>query len=133
MPDYKVYAVRVDENFNWTSTKYRKVDLEELDKILKYYGNKVKELCSNGSQGAMTMWAYFKSRIDSGCYSDMINAYELLTDDSKSLVDREHEFRQTYEQYRELWAIRYYCSLENFYRKKALEAEETLKKYGGDI
>jgi hypothetical protein len=132
MSNNKVYAVRVDEDFNWTPTRFRKVDLEELDRILKVYGNTVKDICSRGSQGAMTMWAYFKSRIDSGCYSDMINAYSLLSNDNKSLVDREHELRHAFEQYKELWAIRYFGSLENYFRKKASEAEETLKKYGGN-
>lgn len=130
--DLSKYAVRVDIYNKWTPTQYRYVTRDELDDIIKIYGNEVKEICSRGSQGAMTMWAYFKSRIDKGCYSDMINAYSLLAIDNKSLVDREHELRHAFEQYKELWAIRYFGSLENYFRKKASEAEETLKKYGGN-
>lgn len=130
--DLNKYAVRVDIYNKWTPTQYRYVSRDELDTIIKIYGNEVKEICSRGNQGAMTMWAYFKSIIDSGCYSDMINAYRLLSGDNISLVDREHELRHAFEQYKELWAIRHYGSLSEYYLKKAKEAENTWKKYGGD-
>ena len=123
------YFIRVDEYNNWTPAKYRKVTCEELDSILDLYGDKVLRLCSNGKQGSMTMWAYFKNRISSGCYSDMINAYQLLSDDNRSLVEREHEFRHAYEEYLELWRIRYFGSVEEYYLKKAEEAAENIKKY----
>lgn len=133
MPNLNTYLVRVDNYNKWTPTQYRRVTRDELDEIIQFYGNAVKDICSGGSQGAMIMWAYFKSSIDKDCYSDMINSYQLLANDNKSLVAREHEFRQIYEQYMELWAIRYFGSLDNYYKKKASEAEETLKKYRGDL
>lgn len=123
------YYVQVDEYKKWSSGKYRKVTADELDELLKVFGDKVLNLCSNGSEGAMAMWACFKSRINGGCYSDMINAYRLLTDDSKSLVDREHELRHAWDEYEELWRIRYFGTVENYYLKKASEARERYEKY----
>lgn len=75
------------------------------------------------------MWACFKSRISSGCYGDMINAYSLLTDDYKSLVDREHELRHAWYHYMELWQIRYYGTVEEYFLKQAATAKEHLSKY----
>ena len=125
----EAYFVRVDEFNKWTPCKYRKVDADELDKILEEYGKKVLEICSNGQRGAMAMWACFKSRINGGCYGDMINAYRLLVDDSKSLVDREHELRHAWEEYNELWRIRYFGSVEEYHIQKAKEAKEQMEKY----
>lgn len=123
------FLVRVDIYGKWTPTDYRKVTKEELDELIDTYGGKVKELCSSGERGAMTMWAYFKNKIDKGCYSDIINAYRLLNDDSKSLVEREHEFRHLFDQYTELWRIRHYGSVEKYHLAKAEEAKGDLIKY----
>ena len=110
-----MYFIRVDVYNKWTPCEYRKVSKEELDNILEDYAGKLKSICSCGERGAMTMWAYFKNKLDKGCYSDIINAYRLLCADNKSLVDREHEFRHLYDQYRELWQIRYYGSVEEYH------------------
>lgn len=123
------YMVQVDENLIWTPCKYRKVTCDELDSILDTYGKKVLALCSNGKIGAMTMWAYFKNQISGGCYGEMINAYSLLTNDNKSLVDREHEFRHVWNIYEELWKIRYFGSMENFYLERVKEAKEYFENY----
>ncbi len=109
--------------------KYRKVNAEELDEILKKYGDRVLSICSSRSRGAMTMWACFKSRINSGCYSDMINAYTLLSDDPKSLHEREHELRHAWDEYEELWAIRYHGTLEQYYLDEAKKAREHAERY----
>ena len=123
------YYVPVDEHNHWSPVKYRKVTADELDKLLDIFGERVLKICSNGSEGAMAMWACFKSRINGGCYSDMINAYRLLTDDSKSLVDREHELRHAWDEYETLWQIRYFETVENYYLKQASEAKERYEKY----
>lgn len=123
------YLVHVDAHNNWTPCTYREVTADELDKILEAFGNKIMRICSNGKNGAMTMWACFKSRINGGCYHDMINAYRLLSDDSKDLVTREHELRHLWNQYEELWRIRYYGTVENFYLQRAKESKEELDKY----
>lgn len=125
----KQYLVPVDQCGNYTPCKYRKVNEAELDSLLDKYGKKVLRMCSNGTQGAMTMWACFKSRIDGGCYHDMINSYCILTDDSKSLVDREHELRHAFAQYEELWRIRYHGTVENYYLERAKKAGEHYRRY----
>ena len=127
--DTRVFLVRVDENGKWTSTKYRKVGVKELDEILDKYRAELRRICGNGKQGAMTMWAFFRNKIDGGCYSDLINAYDLLGDDSKSLVDREHEFRHLFNQYEELWQIRYHNSVEEYHLGKAEDAKKKLDDY----
>ena len=129
MTDKKEFLVPVDEHGNWTDGKYRKVGRDELDKIVKQYGGKVLSICSNGKNGAMAMWACFKSRINGGCYSDMINAYDLLADDSRNLVEREHELRHLWDKYEELWAIRYYDTLENYYLEQAAMAREYFERH----
>jgi len=129
MTDKREFLIQVDEYGNWTDGKYRKVSAEELDKILEQYGARVLSICSNGKEGAMIMWACFKSRINHGCYSDMINAYRLLSDDARSLVDREHELRHLWDKYEELWAIRYHGTLENYYREEAEKAREYAERY----
>lgn len=129
MSKREFYYVRVDKNNNWTSTKYRKVTDKELDKIIIYFKNKILQICSNGSQGAMTMWAYFKNLTCAGCYNDIINAYSLLSNDYKSLVDREHEFRHLWNQYRELYKIRYYGSVEEYHLAMAKNAKNDFEKY----
>lgn len=73
MTDKREFLVQVDEYGNWTEGKYRKVNAEELDEILKKYGDRVLSICSSRSRGAMTMWACFKSRINSGCYLSLIH------------------------------------------------------------
>lgn len=123
------YYVRVDERGKWEPCKYRKVTCDELDKLVDDYGKTVLRMCSYGTQGVMAMWACFKNCIDGGCYSDMINAYRLMSGDSKSLVDREHELRHAYKQYEELYRIRYYGSVEQYHLKMAEEARERLCKY----
>ena len=129
MTDKREFLVQVDEYGNWTEGKYRKVNAEELDEILKKYGDRVLSICSSRSRGAMTMWACFKSRINSGCYSDMINAYTLLSDDPKSLHEREHELRHAWDEYEELWAIRYHGTLEQYYLDEAKKAREHAERY----
>ena len=129
MAKKEYYMVRVDENGIWTPCKYRKVTREELDKLVEDYGKKVLALCSNGNIGAMSMWACFKSRICSGCYSEMINMYRLLSNDNKSLVDREHELRHMWYQYEELWQIRVAGSVADYYLKKAEESKEHFENY----
>lgn len=123
------YYVRVDEHGNWTPSSYRRVTADELDVLVDKFGKIVLSICSRGAQGAMAMWACFKSRICGGCYDDMINAYRLLTGDSKSLVDREHELRHAYENYQELWCIRYFGSVEEYHLKKAEESREHFNRY----
>lgn len=123
------YYVPVDKNNRWTPCNYRKVTCEELDKILQVYREEILKMCKNGSQGAMTMWAYFKNVTCSDCYGDMVNAYSLLSNDHKSLVTREHEFRHMWNNYQELWRIRYFGTLEEYYLKKAAEAKERMEKY----
>ena len=129
MTDKREFLVQVDEYGNWTEGKYRKVNAEELDEILKKYGDRVLSICSSRSRGAMTMWACFKSRINSGCYSDLINAYALLSDDPKSLHEREHELRHAWDEYEELWAIRYHGTLEQYYLDEAKKAREHAERY----
>ena len=123
------YYIRVDEKGLWTPCKYRKVTREELDKILDTYGKKVLAICSNGTIGTMSMWACFKSRICSGCYSEMISMYQLMSNDTKSLVDREHELRHMWYQYEELWQIRVAGSVENYYLNKAEESKKHFENY----
>ena len=125
----KTYLVRVDERKEWTPINYREVTKEELDDLLEVYGGKVLSICSNGKQGSMSMWACFKNHISKGCYSDLINAYRILSDDNKSLVDREHELRHAWNQYIELWRIRHFGSVENYYLEKANEAKEYFERY----
>ena len=129
MAKKEYYMIRVDEYGNWTPCKYRKVTGDELDKILNTYGKNVLGLCSNGKNSAMIMWAYFKNIISSGCYEDMINAYRLLSNDNKSLVDREHELRHMWDNYQELWRIRYFGSVENYYLEEANDAREFFERY----
>lgn len=122
------YFVRVDKWKHWTSDKYHEVTCEELDALLDHWGKEILSIVSNGRKGVMAMWACFKSRINGGCYSDMINAYQLLTDDHQSLVDREHELRHKWKEYEELWRIRYYGSVHNYYKEKAKEEEAQYNK-----
>ena len=129
MEKREFFEVRVDENNKFTPCKYRKVSCEELDKMLEFFGARVLRICSTGNKGAMAMWACFKSRINGGCYSDMINAYELLSADNESLVSREHELRHAWKQYEELWQIRHFGSVENYHLKKAEEARKEYEEY----
>lgn len=126
------YYAQVDPNTNcysWTEGKYHKLTLEQMDDALKKWGDKILNIVSNGKEGAMAMWACFKSRINYGCYSDMINAYRLLTDDHKSLVDREHELRHAWNHYEELWQIRYYGTVENYLKEELERAKERYQRY----
>lgn len=123
------YYIQVDKYNKWDPGHYHKVTADELDKILDHFGSIVLRKCANGAEGAMAMWACFKSSINGGCYSDMINAYRLLTDDPKSLVDREHELRHAWYQYKELWQIRYYGTVENYYLEQAKKAKEYCERY----
>lgn len=123
------FFVQVDQYKKWSPGKYREVTCDELDELLEHFGNRVLRMCSNGSEGAMAMWACFKSNINGGCYSDMINAYRLLTDDSKSLVDREHELRHAWNEYKELWQIRYYGTVEAYYLEQAQKAKEYRERH----
>lgn len=129
MNEKKQFLVQVDAHKRWTPGTYRVVTKEELDDLLSHYGGTILRLVSNGERGAMAMWACFKSNINGGCYGDMINAYRLLTDDSRSLVDREHELRHLWYQYEELWRIRYYGTVEAYHLKRAAEAKEHYDKY----
>lgn len=130
------YFVRVDKYGVWTPTEYREVTRDELDSLIIKFGNRVLDICSRGQEGAMIMWAFFKSRIRNGSYEDMINAYRLMSTDHKSLVDRETEIRHLWQQYEELWQIRYYRTVEEYYLKKAEEARQLrdshLKNEGGN-
>ena len=127
------YYIEVDEYGKWQYGKYRKVTADELDIILDDYAGKILKICSKGNKGAMIMWACFKSRLCGGCYHDMINSYSLLTDDSKSLVDREHELRHLWEEYETLWQIRYYGTVEQYYLDEAAKAKEHYEKYIGKV
>lgn len=129
MNEQKQFWVQVDAYKHWTPGTYRSVTKDELDALIDHYGGTIMRLVSNGEQGAMAMWACFKSNISGGCYSDMINAYRLLTDDKKSLVDREHELRHLWKQYEELYRIRYYGTVEAYHLKRAAEAKERFEKY----
>lgn len=129
MNEQKQFWVQVDAYRHWTPGTYRAVTKEELDDLIDHYGGTILRLVSNGKQGAMAMWACFKSNISGGCYSDMINAYRLLTDDKKSLVDREHELRHLWKQYEELYRIRYYGSVEAYHRRRAAEAKVYYERY----
>ena len=129
MARQEVYLVPVDKNDKYTPCLYRAVTADELDRLLEKFGNRVLSIVSRGEQGAMAMWACFKSRVNNGVYSDIINAYRLLTDDSKSLVDREHELRHAYNEYHELWCIRYFGSVENYFLEEAKRAREHFEKY----
>lgn len=117
------FLVRVDQFDNWTEDRYREVTRDELDEILIKYAGQLMDLIS-GNRGAMAMWACFKNVTGSGCYADAINAYRMLTDDHKSLVEREHELRHFWNKYDELRKIRYYGSVEAAYLKRAEEAKE---------
>lgn len=134
------FLVRVDQYGNWTEDKYREVTRDELDEILAKFSRQLMDLVS-GKPGAMAMWACFKNVTCavSGCggYSDAINAYRMLTDDHKSLEDREHELRHFWNKYDELKKIRYHGSVEAYYLKKAEEAKarqaRILKSQGGTV
>lgn len=129
MHKQETYLIQVDAYKKWTPGTYRAVSKEELDDLLDYYGGTILRMVSNGQNGAMAMWACFKSRIAGGCYSDMINAYRLLSGDMKSLVDREHELRHLWCQYEELWRIRYYGTVEAYHLDRAKKAKEYFEKY----
>ena len=134
------FLVRVDQYGNWTEDKYREVTRDELDAILIKFSRQLMDLVS-GKNGAMAMWACFKNVTSavSGCggYSDAINAYRMLTDDHKSLEDREHELRHFWKKYEELKQIRHYGSVENYYLKKAEDAKNRqvriLENQGGNV
>lgn len=121
------FLVRVDQYGNWTEDKYREVTRDELDAILVKYSRQLMNLVA-GRPGAMAMWACFKNVTSavSGCggYSDVINAYRMLTDDVKSLEDREHELRHFWKKYDELKQIRYHGSVEAYHCKMAEEAHK---------
>lgn len=123
------FLVQVDQNKKWSPGEYREVTREELDELIECFGNRVLRMCSNGKEGAVAMWACFKSAINHGCYSDMINAYRLLSDDPKSLVDREHELRHAWNEYQELWRIRYYGTVEAYYLEQAQKAKEYRERH----
>lgn len=127
--EQKIYMVQVDEYMHWTPSKYRPVTAEKLDEILDKYGRAILNIVSNGEKGAMAMWACFKDRISGGSYSDMINAYRLLTDDSKNLVEREHELRHLWDKYEELWCIRFFGTVEAYHLEKAQIAKEHFERY----
>lgn len=129
MAKQEFYYIRVDRYGKWTPCEYRKVSCEELDELIDHYGKHMLSLCSNGEHGAMAMWAFFKNKIGKGCYNDMINAYRLLSNDSKSLVGREHELRHVWEEYEELWRIRYHGTVEAYFLSKAEESRKRQKKY----
>lgn len=129
MEEKKFFRVPVDNHDKYTPCSYRTVTKEELDKLLEKFGNRVLQICERGNLGAMAMWAVFKSRICCGCYSDMINVYRLLSGDNQSLVDREHELRHAYREYEELWQIRYFGTVEEYYLEHAREAKEHFEKY----
>lgn len=120
------FLVRVDEYGNWTEDKYREVTREELGKILEKYSRQLMDLVC-GKTGAMAMWACFNNVTSavSGCggYGDVINAYRMLTDDHKSLEDREHELRHFWKKYEELKQIRHYGTVEAYHLKCAEEAK----------
>ncbi len=134
------FLVRVDQYGNWTEDKYREVTRDELDEILTKYSRQLMDLVC-GKSGAMAMWACFKNVTSavSGCggYADAINAYRMLTDDHKSLEDREHELRHFWKKYEELKQIRYHGTVEAYYLERANEAkarqERILKKQGGSV
>lgn len=129
MSKQEKYFVQVDAYQKWTPGVYREVNAEELDVLLDHYGRKVLQIVSNGTKGAMAMLACFKSRINGGCYSDMINAYRLLSDDPKNLVEREHELRHLWNQYEELWCIRYFGTVEAYHLTEAAKAKEYFERY----
>ena len=134
------FLVRVDQYGNWTEDKYREVTRDELDEILEKYSRQLMDLVS-GKTGAMAMWACFKNVTSavSGCggYADAINAYRMLTDDHKSLEDREHELRHFWKKYEELKQIRYHGTVEAYHLERATEAknrrERILKKQEGTV
>lgn len=116
------FLIRVDQYGNWTADKYREVTRDELDKILEKYSRQLMDLVA-GPRGAMAMWACFKNVAGTGSYADAINAYRMLTDDHKSLEEREHELRHFWNKYEELKKIRYHGSVEAYHLKKAEEAK----------
>lgn len=134
------FLVRVDQYGNWTEDTYRAVTREELDDILEKYSRQLMDLVA-GKTGAMAMWACFKNVTSavSGCggYGDAINAYRMLTDDHKSLEDREHELRHFWKKYEELKQIRYHGTVEAYYLKRAEEAKNrqtrVLQNMGGAV
>lgn len=134
------FLVRVDQYGNWTEDTYRAVTHEELDDILEKYSRQLMDLVA-GKTGAMAMWACFKNVTSavSGCggYGDAINAYRMLTDDHKSLEDREHELRHFWKKYEELKQIRYHGTVEAYYLKRAEEAKNrqtrVLQNMGGAV
>lgn len=129
MKNNETFLVQVDVHNRWSEGKYREVTADELDAILDKFGARVLHIVSNGQEGAMAMWACFKNSINGGCYSDMINAYRLLSSDTKSLVDREHELRHAWNEYYELWQIRYFGSVHAYYEAKAKKAKERYECY----
>lgn len=117
------YKVPVDQFYNWTWDRYLEVSEAELDKIIRIYAKRVMDRCE-GPNGAMAMWAYFEEKTNNGGYEAACNAYRLLSGDNKTLTDREHELRRLFEQWRELWAIRYFDSYSNYLREKADDVEQ---------
>ena len=134
------FLVRVDQYGNWTEDTYRAVTREELDDILEKYSRQLMDLVA-GKTGAMAMWACFKNVTSAvsgfGGYGDAINAYRMLTDDHKSLEDREHELRHFWKKYEELKQIRYHGTVEAYYLKRAEEAKNrqtrVLQNMGGAV
>ena len=102
------YWVPTDKFGNWTPDKEIKMTADELDKIIDKYEGEIYRMIE-GREGAMTMWACFLNHMQKG-YSSAINSFHLLTNDHRSLVDREHELRHKWNQYRELQNIRYHGS-----------------------
>ena len=130
--EQETFWVQVDEWGNWSPCKYREVTADELDKLIDLYGKRVLQLVSRGREGAMVMWAVFKNRITGEGFSDLSNAYRLLTDDTPCLLTREHELRHAYEQWEELFRIRYYGSVAAYYLHKADEATKYIQRHRGN-
>ena len=124
MSEQKEYLVEVDKQKRWTSGVYRSVTKEELDEIIDEYGKKVLQIVGNGEKGAMAMLACFENSIGNNGYKELINAYDLLAGDSKSLSEREHELRNLWKQYKDLWYIRYFGTVEEYYLHCARNAFE---------
>lgn len=115
------YWVPTDKFGNWTPDNEIKMTADELDKIIDKYEGQIYRMIE-GREGAMTMWACFLNHMDKG-YSSAINSFRLLTNDHRSLVDREHELRHKWNQYRELQHIRYYGSSTEYYEHMVEECK----------
>lgn len=124
----KTYKVPVDPHGNWIENRggVYILDEETLDKIISKYEGEIYRLIE-GRKGVMAMWACFLNHLSirgTCSYSSAINAYCIMSDDHKSLVDREHELRHKWNQYEILWKIRYHGSLTQYYEDKLKEKRE---------